>query len=96
MRVTLAGLSALALGDSISCDQDGNCIDNTTGVFSTQQSPGPATLCTDASCMMTGTPLPLGSSSLAAVQNTLSNNSSWIIPAVAIGGLLLAMLGSKR
>jgi hypothetical protein len=72
----------------------------------TQLSTLPATsisdLCTDASCMMTGTPLPTNpltgqpSSALASTANTLSNNSTLIVAICAIGGLLLAMTGKKR
>jgi len=68
-----------------------------------EQSVFPVTsLCTDPSCLMQGTPLPVNpftgqpSSTLATLQNTLSGNSSWIIPAVAIGGLFLALMGKKR
>lgn len=90
----------LGLG-ALTCDVDGNCYDDSTGVYSTPANPG-ANLCTTAACMMTGTPLPTNpltgqpSASLAQIQNSLSTNSSWIVPAVAIGGLLLALLTGKK
>jgi len=104
MRLSFAGL-----GDTVSCDADGNCAtydssgNYVSGSFSTPTNPGISNLCTTADCMATGTPLPTNpltgqpvSTTTAAALNTLSNNSTLIVAVCAIGGLLFAVMSGKK
>ena len=87
-------LGSFTCDDGSTPDLYGNCADGTN----VNTNPGtPTGLCTSAACQMTGTPLitnPLTgqpSSTLTVAANTLSNNSTLIVAACAILGLLVAM-----